>query len=97
MTEQTCRLNSSLSDASFKLSCDSVLSKLIRPDQSTIDLILHHDNPDKAEIILAKDLKSLNKQFGNQSSTPIIDKNLHKYKRQYFGYIDKNGNRILLI
>ena len=23
-------------------------------------------------------------------------KNLHKYKRQYFGYIDKNGNRILL-
>jgi hypothetical protein len=52
MTEQTYRLNSSLSDANFKLSCENLLSKLIRPDQSTIDLILSHDNPEKAEIIL---------------------------------------------
>ncbi len=52
MTEQTYRLNSSLSDANFKLSCDGVLSKLIRPGQSTIDLVLSHDNPEKAEIIL---------------------------------------------
>ena len=52
---------------------------------------------DKAEIALNNNLKILNKQLVNQSSTPIIHKNLHKYKRQYFGYIDKNGNRILLI
>jgi hypothetical protein len=52
MTEQTYRLNPSLSDANFKLSCETVLSKLIRPDQSTIDLILSHDNPEKPEITL---------------------------------------------
>jgi hypothetical protein len=51
-TDQTYRLNPSLSDANFKLSCESVLSKLVRPDQSTIDLILSHDNPENAEIIL---------------------------------------------
>jgi hypothetical protein len=52
MTEQTYRLNSSLSDAAFKLSCENILSKIVRPDQSTIDLILSHDDPEKAEIIL---------------------------------------------
>ncbi|MBN2894135.1 MAG: hypothetical protein JXL97_19850 [Bacteroidales bacterium] len=52
---------------------------------------------DKAEIALQNDLKTLNKELENQSSTPIIHKNLHKYKRQYFGYIDKNGDKILLI
>ncbi|NVN95073.1 MAG: hypothetical protein HXX18_07320 [Bacteroidetes bacterium] len=52
---------------------------------------------EKAEIALNNNLKILNKQLVNQSSSPIIHKNLHKYKRQYFGYIDKKGNRILLI
>ena len=52
---------------------------------------------DQAEISLATNLKTLNSPLVNQSSTPIIHKNLHKYKRQYFGYIDKNGDRILLI
>jgi hypothetical protein len=52
---------------------------------------------EKAEIALSNNLKILNKQGVNQSSTPIIHKNLRKYKRQYFGYIDKNGDRILLI
>ncbi len=52
---------------------------------------------EQAEISLATDIKTLNNQLVNQSSTPIIHKNLHKYKRQYFGYIDKNGDRILLI
>jgi hypothetical protein len=52
---------------------------------------------DKAEIALHNNLQTLNKQLVNQSSTPIIHKNLHKYKRQYFGYINKNGDRILLI
>lgn len=52
---------------------------------------------DLAEISLATDLKALNNPLVNQSSTPVINKNLHKYKRQYFGYIDKKGDRILLI
>ena len=52
---------------------------------------------DKAESVLLTDLKILNKDLINQSSTPIIHKNLTSYKRQYFGYIDKNGDRILLI
>lgn len=52
MTEHTYRLNSSLSDAAFKLSCENVLSKLIRPGQSVIDSILSHDDPEKTEIIL---------------------------------------------
>ena len=52
---------------------------------------------DQAENSLANNLKTLNNKLVNQSSTPIIHKNLHKYKRQYFGYIDKNGDRILLI
>lgn len=52
---------------------------------------------DKAELALQNDLKNLNRDLINQSSSPIIHKNLSKYKRQYFGYIDKNGDRILLI
>ena len=52
MTEDTSRLNSSLSDAAFKLSCDNILSKLVRPDQSTIDSILSHDDPAKTDITL---------------------------------------------
>jgi len=39
---------------------------------------------DKAEITLQNSLKIINKQLVNQSSTPIIHKNLKKYKRQYF-------------
>ena len=52
---------------------------------------------DIAEHVLRTDLKDLNKDLVNQTSTPIIQKKLNKYKRQYFGYIDKNGDRILLI
>jgi len=51
----------------------------------------------KAEIALRTELKELNKRQINQQTTPIIHKNLNKYKRQYFGIFDKNGNRILLI
>ncbi|CAF4441815.1 unnamed protein product [Rotaria sp. Silwood2] len=52
MTEQIFRLNSSVSDASFAVSCENVFSKLIRPDQSTIDGILKYDTCDKADIVL---------------------------------------------
>ena len=46
------RLNSSSSDFNFKLSCDSVLSKLVPTEKSLIDSILVYDNSKQAEIIL---------------------------------------------
>jgi hypothetical protein len=49
------------------------------------------------ELMLSRDLKKLNKDRLHQSSTPIIHKNLESYQRQYFGYIDENGDRIILI
>ena len=52
---------------------------------------------DSAESTLHIELKNLNKPLVNQSATPIIHKKLNKYKRQYFGYIDQNGDKILLI
>src|ERR1041385_6165563 len=52
---------------------------------------------DKAETALELQLTKLNAKRPNQSSSPIIDKNLSKYVRQYFGYIDKQGHRILFI
>ena len=52
---------------------------------------------EKAEIALNNNLKLLNKQLVNQSPTRTIHQNLHKYKRQYFGYQDEKGNKILLI
>lgn len=58
------------------------------PNQSEIEL---------AEKVLALQLKELNFDRHNQYDTPVIDKNLKRYKRQYFGYIDANGNKILYI
>jgi hypothetical protein len=51
----------------------------------------------KAEAVLNSELKNLNKERPNQLSTPVIHEKLRKYKRQYFGYTDQNGKRILLI
>ena len=52
---------------------------------------------DKAETALRKNLRKLNSDRINQSSTPVIHKKLHKYKRQYFGYVNQDGQRVLLI
>ncbi|MXV51331.1 hypothetical protein GS399_10155 [Pedobacter sp. HMF7647] len=51
----------------------------------------------RAETNLNSDLKDLNKNKPNQSPATVIHEKLRKYKRQYFGYTDQNGNRILLI
>jgi hypothetical protein len=58
--------------------------------------------PTKEEIVAAENalksqLKELNSDKMNQSDTPVIDKNLKKYKRQYFGYINERGEKILFI
>jgi hypothetical protein len=54
---------------------------------------------DQAEKTLVEDLEELNNPLINQGGkyNPIIHKNLKKYNRQYFGYIDNNGDKILLI
>jgi|SRR5690606_36092126 len=58
--------------------------------------------PIKEEIFLAEEalqnqLKKINKNLPNQSQSPVIHKNLNKYKRQYFGVYDEKGKKILLI
>ena len=52
---------------------------------------------DSAEYSLKTELKKLNVAFINQTSSPIIHKKLNKYKRQYFGYYNLEGEKILLI
>lgn len=52
---------------------------------------------DSAEKELREGLKLINKDKINQSNSPVIHENLKSYKRQYLGYIDQNGNRILYI
>lgn len=51
----------------------------------------------QAEKALKTNLKFINKNLVNQSSSPIIHKNLKKYKRQYFGCYDEQGRKYLLI
>ena len=51
---------------------------------------------EKAEQILKKKLKTVNGQRMNQiDNCPIIHKKLTSYRRQYFGYIENNGNKII--
>ena len=53
---------------------------------------------DFAEMILRKGIKETNKYRLNQvGDCPVIDRKLHKYKRQYFGVVDSTGNKIIII
>jgi hypothetical protein len=52
MADSLHRLNSSSSDANFKLSCTTVLDKLLPRDQSSIDSILAHNDPQQPHIVL---------------------------------------------
>lgn len=53
---------------------------------------------DSAEIVLRKGIKSINLNRPNQfDNCPVIHRKLGKYKRQYFGYIDTNGDKTILI
>jgi hypothetical protein len=53
---------------------------------------------DKAELALNTQLEALNKPLINQGGRdPVIHKNLKNYGRQYFGYIDSLGHRMLFI
>lgn len=57
-----------------------------------------HEDILKVEEILNKQIKVLNNDLLNQSgSCPIIHKNLRRYKRQYFGLITENGDKVIWI
>ena len=54
------------------------------------------DEIEKAEQILKQKLETVNRQGMNQvDDCPIIHKNLKSYRRQYFGYIDSSGHKII--
>lgn len=56
------------------------------------------DDVAAAEKLLKKDLQTINKNLINQiGSCPVIDKKLKKYKRQYVGFINDKGEKILWI
>ena len=74
----------------------------IFPESSNEIMQQNRFTPTKEEIIKAENalkskLKFINNLLINQSSSPIIHRNLKKYKRQYFGYINDKGERILYI
>ncbi|CAN5245034.1 hypothetical protein BH09BAC1_BH09BAC1_04180 [soil metagenome] len=51
-----------------------------------------------AEKLLAEEIPEMNKKRDNQGKgCPIIDKELHKYMRQYFGYIDSKFDTVIWI
>jgi len=53
---------------------------------------------EKAEKILKEKLYEANKSRINQSGKcPTIHKNLKSYRRQYFGYFDNNGHKIIYV
>ncbi|MEL1246871.1 hypothetical protein [Flavobacterium helocola] len=51
----------------------------------------------KAENALKSKIKEVNRNFENQYNSPIIHRNLKKYKRQYFGFINNKGEKVLYI
>jgi hypothetical protein len=51
----------------------------------------------EAEKALKLKLKEANRNLENQYNSPIIHRNLKKYKRQYFGFINDKGEKILYI
>lgn len=51
-----------------------------------------------AEQILSSRLEAFNNPMFNQArGCPIIHKNLKQYRRQYIGYLDTTGNRMLFV
>lgn len=59
---------------------------------------LSSDDIDVAEKILKMNLTSLNNNNLNQSAhCPNIEKNYNKYVRQYFGFFNKKGEKIVWI
>jgi len=49
------------------------------------------------ETQLRKDIRDINKNKPNQGKdhVPVIHRNLNKYVRQYIGFIDEDGQRVI--
>lgn len=74
----------------------------IFPETSNEIMQQNRFTPTKEEIIKAENalkykLKETNRGLENQYNSSIIHKNLKKYKRQYFGYINDKGEKVLYI
>lgn len=52
---------------------------------------------DKAEALIRKHIAYMNREHDHQDSCPLIDENLKKYKRQYVGFTDVYGAKILWV
>lgn len=54
---------------------------------------------DRAEMVLSKNLKSVNALQLNQGGIkgPVIHENLKRFVRQYFGYYTETGDKIIYI
>jgi hypothetical protein len=67
------------------------------------DSALKRFTPTKEDILIAEkalkeQLEIMNKSLMNQGKNcPVIHENLKRYKRQYFGFINENGEKIVWI
>jgi hypothetical protein len=52
---------------------------------------------DDAESALRSKLELINKDLKNQEESPVIHRRLRRYNRQYFGYINSDGHKVLYI
>jgi len=55
------------------------------------------DDINMAEYILQRNIQSANTMHNQGDGCPLIHKNLKNYRRQYYGYIDSEGNKILYV
>lgn len=58
-----------------------------------------HQDIEKAEEILNAQLEGINIPLAEQGmkGCPIIHTNLHRYRRQYIGYVDYDGNKVVWV
>lgn len=49
------------------------------------------------EILLSRHIKKINSNRLNQGNQSLIHRNLKKYKRQYIGYFDEKGERVIYV
>lgn len=58
----------------------------------------NEDEIAEIELLIKKQIKDLNSNKINQvKGCPILHKKLKNYKRQYLGYYDKNGNKVIWV
>lgn len=48
-----------------------------------------------AEQIIKNNIEGFSRKVSKDGNCPKINKNLNSYRRQYFGYIDQEGNQVI--